>query len=342
MSAISIITSILSIISFFLLLVVTAVRPKHSKLSLFELERRLGIGDKNAKKALDREKTLVDVISSQRILIALLQVAVWLFSGIAFGSTVGVIVAILIALGYGALAKFRFLRKWSQKLYEHYEGLIIKFIEKHPRVFRLLRSAPTDDHTYSLHVDSREELQHLVAESERVLTSDEKKLIINSMIFGDKLVRSVMTPRENIVSIKKSEFLGPLVLDDLHKVGHSRLPVISGDIDHVIGVLHLSSLLSLDTKRSTTAEKAMEKRVFYIREDQTLHHALAAFLRTNHLLFIVVNSQRETVGLITIGDVVKALIGYKVIDEFDLHDSLMAVASRDLKVRNRPAGYEDI
>lgn len=336
------VTAVLSFVSFFLLLIVTAIRPRHSKFNHFELERRANIGDRGASKALERERLLADVVSSQRIIIALLQVAVWLFSGIAFGSTIGVIVAILIAFGYGALAKFRFLRKWSQRIYERHENSILKLIDKHPRIFQLLRSAPTDDHTYSLHVDSREELQHLVAESEGVLTADEKKLIINSLSFDDKLVRAIMTPRENIISIKKTEFLGPLVLDDLHKVGHSRLPVINGDVDHIIGILYLKSLLSLDNKRSMTAEKAMEKRVFYIREDQTLHHALAAFLRTHHLLFIVVNEQRETVGLITIGDVIKAMIGRKIIDEFDSHESLMAVASRDLTAKNRPAGYEDI
>lgn len=336
--------SILSSISFFLLLIIAAIRPKHSKFNHFELERRANMGDRSAQKALERERLLPDVVSSQRILVALLQVAVWLFSGAAFGPIFGIIVAILIAFGYGALAKFRFLRKWSQKFYERHESSILRFIEKRPGIFQLLRSAPADDHTssFSLHVDSREELQHLVAESEDILTAGEKKLIINSLSFGDRLVRSIMTPRENIISIKKAEFLGPLVLDDLHKAGHSQLPVISGDIDHVIGILHLHSLLSLDSKRSTTAEKAMEKRVFYIREDQTLHHALAAFLRTNHLLFIVVNGQRETVGLITIGDVIKEFVGRKIVDEFDLHDSLNAVASRDLSMKNCPPGYEDI
>jgi CBS domain containing-hemolysin-like protein len=136
--------------------------------------------------------------------------------------------------------------------------------------------------------------------------------------------------------------LGPLTLNDLHKTGHSRLPVINGDIDHVVGILNLKGLLALDIKRSTTAEKAMDPKVYYIRADQVLQHALAAFLRTKHQLFIVVNEYRETVGLLTLEDAIEALIGRKIVDEFDAHDDLRAVALRNPRDNNRPNISENV
>ena len=78
----------------------------------------------------------------------------------------------------------------------------------------------------------------------------------------------------------------------------------------------------------------MEKKVYYIREDQTLDHALAAFLKTRHHLFVVVNGYRETAGIITLEDVIEALLGRKIVDEFDLHDDLRAVATREAKTNN--------
>jgi CBS domain containing-hemolysin-like protein len=175
-----------------------------------------------------------------------------------------------------------------------------------------------------------------------LLSSDERKLIVNSLSFGEQLVSSIMTPKSMIDTISKSEFLGPLMLDELHKLGHSRLPVIDGDIDHVVGVLHLKSLLALDLKKSVTAEKAMEPRVFYIKHDQRLQHALAAFLRTHHHLFVVVNEYRETVGLLTLEDTVEALLGRKIIDEFDAHEDLRVVAMRNPRGNNHPAKREDV
>jgi CBS domain containing-hemolysin-like protein len=333
---------ILTILAFILLLIVAAVRPVHSKFNLFELERRAGLCDKRAIKALEREKLLGDVISLQRLLIALLQVVVVVLSELTFGLLIGILAAFLMALGYGPIANFGFLRNWSQKLYERVEDPALRLIQRFPLIFKILRSTPSGHHTYSLRIDSREELQNLVAESDDVLTPDEKKLIVNSLSFNDQHVGTVMTPRDMINSIKKSEFLGPLALNDLHQLGHSRLPVIGRDIDHIVGILHLRGLLTLDVKRSMTAEKAMEPKVYYIREDQTLHHALAAFLRTRHLLFIVVNKSRETVGLLTLEDVIEALIGRKIVDEFDSHDDLHTVALRNLHAKNRPREYEDI
>jgi magnesium and cobalt transporter len=152
-----------------------------------------------------------------------------------------------------------------------------------------------------------------------------------------------MTPRGVIDTIGKKELLGPLVLDDLHKTGHSRFPVTDGDIDHIVGVLHIQDLLVLDARqRSATAEKAMEPRVFYIREDQTLDHALTAFLRTRHHLFVVVNEFRETVGIVSLEDVIETLLGRKIVDEFDAHEDLRAVAARNPRGNNEPQKHEDI
>jgi CBS domain containing-hemolysin-like protein len=85
----------------------------------------------------------------------------------------------------------------------------------------------------------------------------------------------------------------------------------------------------------------MEKKVYYIHQDQTLDAALAAFLKTRHHLFVVVNGYRETAGLLCLEDVIEALLGRQIIDEFDLHDDLRAVAEREAKHNNRsPHGID--
>ena len=102
----------------------------------------------------------------------------------------------------------------------------------------------------------------------------------------------------------------------------------------MIGVLHIKELLTLREKTTQTAGQAMEKKVYYINQDQTLDHALAAFLKTRHHLFIVVNGYRETAGIVTLEDVIEALLGREIVDEFDLHDDLRVVAARNAKHNN--------
>ena len=309
--------------------------------SKFELKRRVELGDKEAEKAMTREELLIDIISLQRALTALFLVFFVLISVVTFGWLIGIILGVIVSLEYGLIARIGFIKSWSQRIYNHFEKDIIRFVRQAPYLFMLLRIMPSSGDG-NRPIASRQELQHLVDESVGVLSADEKILIVHSLSFGDQLVNSIMTPKSMIDSIKNSEFLGPLTLDELHKTGHSRLPVIKGDIDHVIGILNLQSLLALDIKRSTTAEKAMEPKVFYIHQNQSLQHALAAFLRTKHQLFVVVNEFRETVGLLSLEDVIEALLGRKIVDEFDAHDNLRQVAMRNPHGNNHPENHTDV
>ena len=137
-----------------------------------------------------------------------------------------------------------------------------------------------------------------------------------------------MTPRSVIDSVKAEETLGPLVLDELHNTGHSRFPVIDGDIDHVVGMLYVQELLKVgQTAKTKTAAQAMDPTVYYIREDQTLQQALAAFLRVRHHLFVVVNEFEEYVGIVTIEAVLEQMIGKSTTENLDNYDDLRTVAS---------------
>ena len=320
------------LIALLLLVVVASIVPRRSALSRFELHRRKDTGSVAATEELDRELVLDDVMSLQKALAALLLVVTVLCAVGAFGWLFGTLAAMLVALGYGRLAQIEGIRTFADKLYRPYDDAVVKFVKKRPILGKVIRNISLDVNDPIL--SSREELLHLVESSGHIITADEKKLIVNGLHFASKTLESIMTPRGVVATIAASEVLGPLVLDDLHKTGYSRFPVVDGDIDHVIGVLHARELLTLGTKASQTVREAMEKKVYYIREDQTLDHALAAFLKTRHHLFVVVNGYRETAGIITLEDVIEALLGRKIVDEFDLHDDLRAVATREAKRNN--------
>lgn len=326
---------------FCLLLGVSGASPRRSRVSAFERQRRQASGTGSVVLDIRRERLLPDVLSLQRVVSALLLVIVTVLLVNVFGWLLGCIVALVVAIEYGAIARIGIFQRQSQKLYNRYEATILNFVERAHGVLRFVRTTLPDLDVVR-QVDSREELRHIISEARGIITAEEKLLLLNSLQFGSRLVSEIMTPKGMIDSIPKTELLGPLVLSDLHKTGHSRFPVIDGDIDHVVGMLYVQDLLSLDVKRSVTAEKAMEPRVLYIRDDQTLQHALAAFLRTHHLLFIVVNEYRETVGLLSLEDTIEALIGHKINDEFDAHDDLRAVAKRNPHGNNHAQKGEDV
>lgn len=310
---------ILTILVFLKLILLGAMRPNKAT-----IKNRSGV------------RSILQIV--QALLLSVLTILMIL----TFGWPLGIVITIIAVLWYGALGRIDAIARLAERLYGFYEPHIVRFMHRYPQVLRFIGIYTIEDERAPLRFESRHELEELISTSVGVLSMNEKRLIAHSLAFSEQLVSSIMTPSGVIASIKKSEFLGPLALDELHKTGHSRLPVIDADIDHVVGILYLQNLLSLDTKHSVTAEKAMEPRVFYIREDQTLQHALAAFLQVQHHLFIVVNEYRETVGLLTLEDVLEALLGRKIVDEFDSHEDLRVVALRNPHGNNEPKNHVDV
>lgn len=326
-----------------LLIATAAIRVKRTTASRYELKRLSKAGDLAAQQTLLRESLIPDIVSLQRAIIALAIIGCTLVSVAAFGWVVGIVVSFVISLGYGIVSRRDTINNLVQNRYEGYEPRIINGIQKAPFLFSLLRTVALEPAPDPV-LQSKEQLLHLIDQSRDVLPSRQKVRMRHGLSFSDKRVADIMTPRSMIRSIAVSEVLGPLVLDDLHKTGHSRFPVVDGDIDHVVGVLHIRNLLTLDSGKATTTtvQKAMESRVFYIKDTQTLEHALSAFLKTHHHLFVVVNEFRETVGVISLEDVIETLLGEKIVDEFDTHEDLRAVAARNPRANNTSKKQVDI
>lgn len=321
---------------------VRAVRIYSTDMTQYELKRRAKTRNNLvAKHNLRTERAIADLSTLRYIIDTIIVVIVVIYTVSYLGWLAGFLLAIALLLLANIIVRFGLLAGFVQKFFHKYEIKILNLVEKAEPVLRLLRIPNLQPAgQFSLH--SKEELLHLVEEAKDILSQDDRDLLLHAATFQTKLVKSIMTPRSKVHSLDKKELLGPLVLDDLHKAGHSRFPIIHRDIDHVVGILHVQDLLKIDSKKSTIAEKAMEPRVFYIHEDQTAEHALAAFLRSHHHLFIVINEYRETVGILSLEDVVETLIGRKIDDEFDNHEDLRVVAARVADKNNQPEGRVDV
>ena len=312
------------------LILLNSFAPLAAQISQYELNRRKKsqADDKNLSLQLSRDKHLQNILSLQRVISTILVALIVVVAVAAWGVFIGLLVSVLVALIYPAASRQPRLRYYVQKHYEAFEQRLIAFIDKYPKPMWWLKTAAIAP--VPMRLSSKDELNHLVDSSGSLLTQHQKTMISSSIDFDTKLVKDFMVPRSLVDTIKKTEILGPLVLDSLHKTGHSRFPVINEDIDHVVGTLFLKDILVVDTKRkhTATAETAMHKHVYYIHDEQSLAHALSAFLSTHHHLFIVVNKFHETVGIITLEDTLEVLVGRKINDEFDAHDDLRQVVAR--------------
>ena len=160
---------------------------------------------------------------------------------------------------------------------------------------------------------------------ETEIEDEDLSIAKHALSFADKHIVDVMLPRKEMIALKESDILSPKLLNQLHKSPDSTFPVYSGSMDNMTGTLYLRDLVGLDPKIIKVRE-VMDKDVFYVKDDQTLDHALSAFLHTKHHLFVVVDDSQKTLGIVTIEDILDEVMGRKFEDKFNKHDDRRAVA----------------
>lgn len=162
----------------------------------------------------------------------------------------------------------------------------------------------------------------------RILPAD-LQIARNALDFGDKAVGSIMTPRRAIKFVQANDSVGPILVDELHKTGFSRFPVVKDSArvasPQVVGTLYLNNLIGYDGDGKV--KDLMKHEVYFINEDNTLRQALGAFLKTHHHLLIVVNSFEEMVGVLSLEDALEQILGKQIVDEFDAYENQRAVAA---------------
>lgn len=166
------------------------------------------------------------------------------------------------------------------------------------------------------------------------ITKDELIMTKNALTFGQQLVADTLTPRRSMKTVSVSDSVGPLLMEELHKSGHSRFPVYDGREDNFVGVLMVRD--AIKARAGGPVKSLMNNKVYFIHDESTLSEALQAFLKTHHHLFLVVNSFEEVVGLITMEDVIEQIIGKPIMDEFDQYDNMRAVATKAAQKEHTP------
>lgn len=159
-------------------------------------------------------------------------------------------------------------------------------------------------------------------------------LAVHALTFAHKKVASIVTPKKEVKLVNVDDALGPIVMDELNKSGHSRFPVYEGKKDNIVGTLFLRDMVG--AKQGGKVRDITNFEVYYLHEDHSLEQALDAFLKTKRHLFIVLNNFEEFVGIITIEDVLEQLVGRQITDEFDSYESRQAVAAHLQPKKHEP------
>ncbi len=168
--------------------------------------------------------------------------------------------------------------------------------------------------------DDRAQLLEVLREAHEreLLDADALSMIEGVMQVAELAARDIMVPRAqmDVIDIAKphAEFLQQVIA-----TAHSRFPVVEGERDNVIGVLHAKDLLRLSVGESVDVRDLLRPAVF-IPEAKRLNVLLREFRVNRNHIAIVVDEYGGVSGLITIEDVLEQIVG-DIEDEFDFDEA---------------------
>jgi CBS domain containing-hemolysin-like protein len=154
-----------------------------------------------------------------------------------------------------------------------------------------------------------EELQFIIEESEEggLLRGESGRILRELFEFGDLTAGEVMVPRVALVGIPvgiEADELRALV----RSAPHTRYPVHHGDMDHIVGTLHIRDVLRhLVAGRPVTARDA--RAVPYVPTSAPLDTVLAEMRRHRAQIAVVMDEHGGTAGLVTIEDLFEEIVG---------------------------------
>ena len=167
---------------------------------------------------------------------------------------------------------------------------------------------------------TEEELYDIIdtIEEEGVMDEEQGDLIKSALDFSATHAADVMTMREDIVAIDAAlpnEEILALVRDSIH----SRLPVYAGDLDHVIGLIHIRSFIREYRKNPRVGIRTLLIPAYHVSPDAMIDDLLTEMRQHKFYLAIVSDAEGKTVGLVTIEDFLEELVG-EIWDEDDVVD----------------------
>jgi Mg2+/Co2+ transporter CorB len=160
---------------------------------------------------------------------------------------------------------------------------------------------------------SEAELRTLVAEAGSMMPRRHKRMLLSILDLGEITVDDVMVPRQEIVGIDLDETWEDN-LGLIRKSRYSRLPVYRGDIENIVGVVHLRSILPdlAQGKLNQELLLANTEEPYFVPEGTPLNKQLVNFERLKQRFAFAVDEYGDVQGLVTTEDVLREIVG-----EFD-------------------------
>lgn len=160
--------------------------------------------------------------------------------------------------------------------------------------------------------DTRDALEEIIEEAEAegddTLPAEERELLKNVLAFGELRVDDIKVPRTDIDAVEIGTDLAGVVAR-MRESGHSRLVVYRGNLDEVVGLVHVKDLLRYWGDGETFRLADILRPILVVPPSMRLVDLLIEMRERHQHVAVVVDEFGGTDGLVTLEDVVEEIVG---------------------------------
>ena len=175
---------------------------------------------------------------------------------------------------------------------------------------------------------TEEELKALIkiGEEEGVLQKEKYKMLTKVFEFSETITRSVMKPKDEMVSIDINANLED-ILDKVLESGYSRLPVYKEKEDNIIGIINMKDLLNLSVNRSLIVLQDILYPPTFVPGSKKVIDLLKDFQKGHTHIAIVLDPKGMIEGIVTLEDILEEIVG-EIEDEYDIRGKAQIIKKK--------------
>ncbi|MCR4933903.1 MAG: hemolysin family protein [Lachnospiraceae bacterium] len=189
---------------------------------------------------------------------------------------------------------------------------IVFIIEKFSKFILFILGQSKDDSNTITESELRSYVD--VSKEDGVIESDEHQIISNVFDFSDSIAKDIMIPRIDMTTISYDATYKE-VMKVFRDSMYTRLPVYKGEIENIIGFINVKDLLRLKDPETFNVSKFL-REAYYTFEYKKTSDLLIEMRSSSKNLSFVNNEYGETVGMITLEDLLEEIVG-QIRDEYD-------------------------